>query len=318
MSNNEEKSIKVKIIKIVLMSLFVICVFFGIIISNNCKLYFEILSHKFSIPLLLCFIITWLSIFFSCIATYKFLKDINIIDKQACDVLDQKERKSNIKSKIFYHTVIGLFICSILFWGITNNIISQFNFGKKVYIYLCFLAAIYIVTMLLAFRCAIYLILKISSIFNQDFKNYVRIYPLSTPIFEKCYHMFFHGIVLFLIICVLLFILISLLCLNTAAFTDPKSLNKYIIVIAYICILISFILSTIYPYYITKRKIEELKLESISKLKPYTKSYFITVKHIKDSPNNINSNTSIRIYSTLTIALSFIAQIYSLYVLFFS
>lgn len=166
--------------------------------------------------------------------------------------------------------------------------------------------------MLIAFGSALYIILKISSIFSEDFKDYEKKYPIATPIFKECYRIFFHGIVLFWIIGILLFILISLLCLNTAADGMELDLNKYTIGTAYVSIVVGFILSTIYPYYITKRKVEELKLKSINNLSKSSSSYDDDIKNIKESPNNIDSNTSVRVYSTLTIIISFIVSICTL------
>lgn len=78
-------------------------------------------------------------------------------------------------------------------------------------------------------------------------------------------------------------------------------------------IVAGFILSTVYPYYITKRKVEELKLKSIHNLSKGSSSYNYDIKYIKESPNNIDSNTSVREYSTLTMIISFIVSICMLF-----
>ena len=289
--------------------------FGGCFLAKDNVIHFDINGQQLDIHLFICILLTCISILFSLVAIKKFSNDIMRIAEQEEQVLQEKKHSPEDSEKMLLITGIYIILPTIIFSWITYRIVRNFNFNPVINFYIIILAIMYITTMLLAFGCALYIIFKISSIFNEEFKQYDIKYPIATQIFRECYHIFFHGIVLFWVIGILLFILITLLCLNTAAASDTISLNIYTIITAYISILLGFILSTIYPYYITKRKVEELKLESINKLNSENNKNHKDIQQIKESPNNINSNTSVRVYSTLTIIISIVAQLCTIYTL---
>lgn len=115
----------------------------------------------------------------------------------------------------------------------------------------------------LSYAKAVSIIILIRRIYKLDFKQYVRLYPISTPFFFKCYLIFQHGVVLFWAIGVIALLLSFMLLLNNSALAVCRSLSIRLVIITYFCIIIGFFLSTIYPHYITKCKIEELKLRTI-------------------------------------------------------
>lgn len=307
----------------------------------------EEVNVRFKIHIAYCAILAWLSIIISCIAIRKFQKDSVILEeysKKCCEIGNgfEKIQKIHLTVTIFFMTGIS-FVAVLLVYRIAVD--------KSVMYYLISLAVLYIVTMITAYGYAVYIVNKIYVIFSREFNNYNKDYPIATKIFEKCYHIFFHGIVLFWIIGILLLILITLLCINENVFAMETQLNIFVLVVAYICIILGFILSTIYPYYITSRKIEELKLASIAEYlknneivdnETYMEKYSLTddpskkaetekkdkilkknyadidykrIELIINSPNSIHGTSGIRVYSTLTVIVSLITQICSLYLL---
>lgn len=336
-----EKAMKVflkahsKAITILLIALFLIYIAIGLELLYVHKPYLSIcieeLKVNIKIHIAYCAALAWLSIIVSCIAISKFHDDSSILEttsKEYCDI----GSFANIQKA---HVVLTS-LCMVVISIVAVLLVCRIAVDKYVKSYLIVLAIVYIATMITAYGYAVYLVNKIHVIFSKDFIDYNNDYPISTKIFKKCYHILFHGIVLFWIIGILLLVLITLLCINENVFAMETQFNIFVLIVAYICILFGFLLSTIYPYYITSRKIEELKLASISKYlenekvpygqcgnspdnidKPSTAddTDYKKIELIINSPNSLQGSSGIRVYSTLTVVVSLITQICSLYLL---
>lgn len=152
---------------------------------------------------------------------------------------------------------------------------------------------------ILAYATLILDIFAIQAVYNSTFNKYVFLCPVSTKIFREYNKIITHGLIRFWAVgsCVLFLTFI------VVEHKDP-------IFIAVVSLaIIGFILFTFFPFYITKKKIIELKMESIESLVDTENVQGIqssesSVKLILESPSQISTNYYTLYWSTLLAIIS--------------
>lgn len=169
-------------------------------------------------------------------------------------------------------------------------------------IYAGFLVYFAALSTILAYATLIFDIFAIQAVYNSTFYKYTFLCPVSTKIFREYNKIVTRGLVRFWIVgsCVLFLTFI------VVEHKDPIFLTVVSLAI------IGFILFTFFPFYITKKKIIELKMESIESLmdtKNVQNDQSIqnrasSVRLILESPSQISTNYYTLYWSTLLAIIS--------------
>lgn len=177
--------------------------------------------------------------------------------------------------------------------------------GLRMYAgFLVFFAAL---STILAYTSLILDVYAIRIVYNGTFQKYVFFYPVSTRIFREYNKIITCGLIRFWMvgICVLF-----LTCIVVV--------RKGLIFITVIGLVIfGFLLFTFFPFYMTKKKIIELKMQTIASLvaakdiidNQHIQNTESTVKIIQESPSQISTNYYTLYWSTLMALISTIVSL---------
>ena len=156
------------------------------------------------------------------------------------------------------------------------------------------------------------IVMCMRDVYNSDFKDYVSIYPIATKIFEKYTRICSFGLILFWAIGFIL-ILISIIVFSIDAF--------FIMAVIGILIFAGYLIFTFYPYYLTRKKISTLKMQTIREIcerhnmldKTVFDKYIGIIKYISESPDVMTSNFQLILTSTLAAIAGLVTPILSLF-----
>lgn len=272
--------------------------------SISIKLWFD---KPISINLCTCLVLSYCVMALSNWAILRFKNDVaDIIDEADKYLIEKdwmKEYPQKITSYVFLTTVIGSILLSFIIVGL---IINFYKWEKIVTIYSIIIAVISIFYIIAAFTYAVCLVQLIRGVLKKEFKvDNTVVYPLSISLFSVYYNMYFHGIILFWSIGLLTLALTTIVFLGMLSISgaEPNYTPIFLMIIVYICMCLGFFLSTFYPYYITQRKVENIKLDLIGKLNISQKD---EIQFIQNSPNILRTSTEIRAKSTIAAFVSLV------------
>lgn len=158
----------------------------------------------------------------------------------------------------------------------------------------------------------IVIIISIRDVYNLEFEKYITIYPIATEVFEKYTPIYFSGLILFWTIGLIL-IALSIIVFNEEAFL--------ILAVIGALILFGYLFFTFYPYYLTAKKVNMLKLQTIRMIckdkdlldRSVFDEYSDIIKYVLDSPNVMSTNFRLIITSTLAAIIGLITSVLSLF-----
>ena len=148
----------------------------------------------------------------------------------------------------------------------------------------------------MAYAMLINVIVVIREIYKLRFKQYVRYYPISTEIFNEYNEIILSGLIRFWSVSLpVLFLSIAVVKIKGMVFMTIVFL-----------IIIGFALFTLYPFYFTKAKIFELKMQTIAdvvNIQEIDQSCNLNTrisitKLVQDSPSQISDNYQMLFWST--------------------
>lgn len=158
-------------------------------------------------------------------------------------------------------------------------------------------------TVILAYAVLINRIFVIRKIYWCKFNNYVTYYPISTNIFSEYNKLIISGLCRFWFVSILV-LLLTVIVMET---------TEWMTVAIILLIILGFVLFTLYPFYFTRAKVNELKLQAIESIieandfqnaeRP-DKSIAL-VKMIQDSPDQASGNSQMLFWSTVAASCSF-------------
>lgn len=156
------------------------------------------------------------------------------------------------------------------------------------------------------------IIMCMKEVYEWDFRQYTYIYPLSTEIFDKFNGACTYGLACFWAIGIILIFL------SLAVFdTDSFGLMLFIGCL----IFAGYVFFTFYPYYLTRKKVSLLKLQTIRTIflarnmmiKANYDKYIEMIKNVSDSPNVLSTNFNLVVTSTLTAVAGLLTSIITLW-----
>ena len=156
------------------------------------------------------------------------------------------------------------------------------------------------------------IVMCMRDVYNSDFKDYVSIYPIATKIFERYTRICSFGLILFWAIGFIL-ILISIIVFSIDAF--------FIMAVIGILIFAGYLIFTFYPYYLTRKQISTLNMQTIREIcerhnmldKTVFDKYIGIIKYISESPDVMTSNFQLILTSTLAAIAGLVTPILSLF-----
>lgn len=205
-------------------------------------------------------------------------------------------------------------ICGILIstWVVKSSILTSLKWPQESVWYARFMVTLLAACTVYAYIDFILIVMCMRDIYNYKFKKYVFIYPIATDIFDKYNQICSFGLILFWVIGLIL-IFLSLIVFDQMVLMPMALIG--------ILILAGYLVFTFYPYYMTRKKITMLKLQTISRIcsihnlqeKQGFDEYHEIVRFVMDSPTLMTSNFHLIITSTVaaiaSILTSFIAVI---------
>lgn len=216
--------------------------------------------------------------------------------------------KSVSKNLLFY---VGLFISSVFAGMIivnaaTLDLVSAF----KIYAYILVIVLFFITSH--AYIYFFIILIYIRDVYRLNFRNYIYMFPVATGIFEKYTQICSMGLIFFWIVGLLLVIL-SIIVFDKQALLLMTFIG--------ILILIGYLIFTFYPYYITRKKVSMLKLQTIKKLcgkhdmrrRNEFEHYSDIIKYVFDSPGAMSPNFQIILTSSLAAIASLLPPLLSLF-----
>lgn len=292
----------------------IIAFILGLLLNYPCK-EFTILEKTFNIDIFLIAILVLTATSFSFWAVTKFqnnkitilegIKKLNIKKTFQQKIEKRFARTSSLILKI------GVIILSFPSgYLIVDKAALKWDNGIKIYAFI--LVSILICITSYAYIYFIVIIISIKDIYNLEFEKYIIIYPIATEVFEKYTPIYSSGLILFWTIGLIL-ITLSIIVFNEEAFL--------IIAIIGGLILFGYIFFTFYPYYITRKKVNMLKLQTIRKIcsdkdlmdKSTFDQYSEMIKFVLDSPDVMSTNFHLIITSTLAAVIGLITSILSFF-----
>lgn len=292
----------------------VISFVFGLLINVNIK-ELKILNNSFNIALWMLSLLVLLATTLSFGAVLGFSKCKILMRKEAQKVnIDEK----NIKKidKRFNLISSKRLIISIIITGILSSDAvvkaASLNWEKGIQIYGMILVSILIAITVYGYLYFMVIVLCMRDIYNSDFKEYVFIYPIATGIFEKYNRICSFGLILFWGIGFILIIL-SVIVFSMDAFL--------IIAVIGILIFAGYLIFTFYPYYLTRKKISALKMQTIRMVceknnmlqRVVFDNYVTIIKYISESPDVMTSNFQLILTSTIAAIASLVTPFFSLF-----
>ena len=253
----------------------------------------------------------------SFVAVQKFCECKTILKKQAKKVgIEDSMLKNNDRlieaisqNSLFYIALgIGSIFAGIFIVNASTLDLVQFS---KFYAYVLVIVLFFITAY--AYIYFFIILIYIRDVYRLNFRNYTYMFPVATDIFEKYTQICSMGLIFFWIVGLLL------VALSIIVFDEQALLLMAFIGIL---ILIGYMIFTFYPYYITRKKVSMLKLQTIKKLcekhdmrhRDEFEHYSAIVKYVFDSPGAMSTEFQI----ILTSSLAAIATLLSPFLTLFS
>lgn len=284
------------------------------VVMNYSLTTLTILQHSFDIQLWMVSLLVLIGTSLSVWAVLRFNDNKDAIEREARGVqiddtliLKVSNRFNILLCNKVKFLVIGLGIGS----GIIVVSAASLTWEKGAKIYAIILVSVLIVVTFYAYMFFMVIIKCMRDIYYSDFKKYTFIYPIATNIFEEFTHICSFGLILFWTIGLILTVL-SIMVFDMDAF--------FVIAIIGILIFIGYLIFTFYPYYITRKKISALKMQTIRKLcethdmldRNIFDVYADIIKYVSESPDVMTSNYQLILTSTLAAIASLITPLFSL------
>ena len=287
---------------------------FGLFLNYPCK-ELTILGKTFNIDIFLIAILVLTATSFSFRAVTKF-ENNKITIQEGIKKLDiektfqQKIKKRFVRTSSLILKIGVIFLSFPSGYLIVEKAALKWDNGIKIYAFI--LVSILICITSYAYIYFIVIIVSIKDIYNLEFEKYIIIYPIATEVFEKYTPIYSSGLILFWTIGLIL-ITLSIIVFNEEAFL--------IIAIIGGLILFGYIFFTFYPYYITRKKVNMLKLQTIRKIcsdkdlldKSTFDQYSEMIKYVLDSPDVMSTNFHLIITSTLAAVIGLITSVLSFF-----
>lgn len=288
---------------------------FGIILNYSCKEY-SIIEKPFKIDLFLIALLVLVATSLSFWAVTKF-ENSKITIQEGIKKLSIEEAFQNKIEKRFTRISSFILKMAIVILGFLPGyvVVDKASLDWKtgiIKLYAFILVSVLIGTTFYAYVYFIVIILSIKDVYNLEFEKYIIIYPIATEVFLKYTPIYTSGLILFWIIGFIL-ITLSIIVFNEEAFL--------IVAIIGGLILFGYIFFTFYPYYITRKKVNMLKLQTIRMIcgdkdlldRNAFDQYSEIIKFVLDSPDVMSTNFHLIITSSLAAIIGLITSVLSFF-----
>lgn len=276
----------------------------------------EILNHSFSIKLWMLTLLVLLATTFSFWAVLRFSECRTIIRAEAQKVNIDEMYINKIDERFKMISSIKLIIAIIVlgflsgYAVVSTASLNWITTGMQIYAVL--LVSVLIMITFYGYIYFMVIVMCMRDVYNSNFKDYVFIYPIATDIFEKYTRICSFGLILFWAIGFIL-ILLSIIVFSIDAF--------FIMAVIGILIFAGYLIFTFYPYYLTRKKISALKMQTIREVcernnmleQSVFDSYVNIIKYISESPDVMTSNFQLVLTSTLAAIASLVTPFLSLF-----
>lgn len=287
----------------------------GIFRNYNIK-NLEILNHSFNIELWMLTLLVLLATTLSFWAVIRF-GECRIIMRTEAQKVNIDETYIN-KMDVRFKTVSSIMLRTVMvilsflsgYAVVSTASLNWITTGALIYAVL--LVSVLIMVTFYGYIYFMVIVMCMRDVYNSDFEDYVSIYPVATNIFEKYTRICSFGLILFWVIGFIL-ILLSVIVFSIDAF--------FIMAVIGILIFAGYLIFTFYPYYLTRKKISALKMQTIREIcernnmldKTVFDSYIGIIKYISESPDVMTSNFQLILTSTLAAIASLVTPILSLF-----
>lgn len=287
----------------------------GIFRNYNIKK-LEILNHSFHIKLWMLTLLVLLATTFSFWAVLRFSECRAIIRTEAQKVNIDEMYINKIDERFKMISSVKLIMAIIILGFLSGyavvNTASLNWITTGMQIYAVVLVSVLIMITFYGYIYFMVIVMCMRDVYNSNFKDYVFIYPIATDIFEKYTRICSFGLILFWAIGFIL-ILLSIIVFSIDAF--------FIMTVIGILIFAGYLIFTFYPYYLTRKKISALKMQTIREVcernnmleKSIFDSYVNIIKYISESPDVMTSNFQLVLTSTLAAIASLVTPFLSLF-----
>lgn len=265
-------------------------------------------------PMIISFLIlvaTTISLF----ADVKFHQDIYLIEREANSVEINELGLKKIRKRIKIIRCIGIKVAMLIPASCSYFIVDVASSDKWEYytcFYACILVSVLIGLTLYGYIFFFVIIMCMKEVYEWDFRKYTYTYPLATTIFNRFNEICTYGLGRFWSIGAIL-IFLSLIIF------DQKSFSVMLIIGG--LILIGYIFFTFYPYYLARKKVSLLKLQTIRTMcfaknmmeTDNYNNYSEMIKNVSDSPNVLSTNFNLVLTSTAAAMTSLITSILAIW-----
>lgn len=276
----------------------------------------EILNHSFDINIWMLALLVILATTLSFWAVLRF-SECRIIMLAEAQKVEIDYGHIKIVNKIFKLIASKKVIILIMVLGFLSGYAvvntSSLDWEKPdTKIYAVLLVSVLIMLTFYGYIYFMVIVMFMREVYNSDFKKYVFIYPIATDIFEKYTRICSFGLILFWVIGFILIIL-SIIVFSIDAF--------FIMAVIGTLIFAGYLIFTFYPYYLTRKKIAALKMQTIREMceqynmlvKSNFDNYIGIIKYISESPDVMPSNFQLILTSTLAAIAGLVTPFLSLF-----
>lgn len=275
-----------------------------------------ILNHFFNIELWMLTLLVLLATTLSFWAVIKFgeCRIIMRTEAQKVNIDETYINKMDARFKIISSIILRIVMVILSFLSgyavVSTTSLNWETTGTKIYAVL--LVSVLITVTFYGYIYFMVIVMCMRDVYNSDFKDYVSVYPIATNIFEKYTRICSFGLILFWVIGFIL-ILLSIIVFSIDAF--------FIMSVIGILIFAGYLIFTFYPYYLTRKKISTLKMQTIREIcerhnmldKTVFDKYIGIIKYISESPDVMTSNFQLILTSTLAAIAGLVTPILSLF-----
>lgn len=248
-------------------------------------------------------------------AIYKFDKEKEIIVAQASEVGVGKTVIKKIEKCMKFATCRRVRNAMVLSLGLGYSVVSiasNNKWDRCTCAYATLLVGTLIGATLYGYIYFFIIIMCMRRIYEEEFEKYIYVYPLATEVFGIYNRICTYGLVCFWAIGIIL-IFLSLVVF------DKSSWGLLLIIGA--LILAGYVFFTFYPYYLTRKKVSLLKLQTIRILcsdkdmlkKENYDNYIEMIKSVSESPTILSTNFNLVLTSTLTAIAGMLTSILTLW-----
>lgn len=248
-------------------------------------------------------------------AIVRFDKDKDTIEKEAIGVAIKGAGVDKVKMRLALITCVPVRGAMLLSAGLACfvvSIASAGNWQSYTCVYAFVLVGVLIWLTLYGYIYFFMIIMCMKEVYEWEFREYTYIYPLATTIFNR-----FNGICTYGLIC--FWAIGTILILLSLVVFDTSSIGVMLVIGS--LILLGYVFFTFYPYYLTRKKVSLLKLQTIRTvflaknmmIKENYDRYAEVIKNVSDSPNVLSTNFNLVLTSTLTAIAGLITSIFTLW-----